>query len=630
MLKKSHLGMGGLAIIGLLFIAIMLLANLLLRGAQVDLTADRLYTLSDGTKNIVSNLKEPLNLYLFISQEASASNHEAKNYGVRVRELLEELVSRSKGKLTLKVIDPKPFTEEEDRASELGVVSVPAGNFGEKRYLGLAATNSTDGKDAIPYLDPRLDDQLEYDVAKLIHKLATEKKPVVGWLSSIPMQGDFDPHTGRPGQPWVVYTQVEQLYTVRNLDSSLTKVDPDVDVLVIVHPKDLPPAALYAIDQFALRGGHVLAFVDPFAQSDRSGMDPNNPMSQFTADKSSSLEPLLAAWGIEYKPDQVVGDLERGLVVPMREGEPPSQHIGILGLDASSFSKDIITSHFDAINMLAAGALKPIAGSSLKFEPLIHTSKQAGLIPAQRFMMLSEPATLRDGFKPSGELALAARVSGTANSAFAGGPPPGVAAAPDALKASAKPLNVVVVADVDMLVDFTWVEQLNFFGQTVARPFANNGALVWNAVDNLAGSDDLVSIRARAPYSRPFDRVMDMRKNADAQLRVKQEQLQTELAQTEETINKLQLAQPAGNQSLLSADQARELDRFREQQLRIRKELRAVMAGVDSDIQSLGRWVKGINILLMPALVAGAGVLFWIWRRRRRQAIAMLNKGASA
>jgi ABC-type uncharacterized transport system involved in gliding motility auxiliary subunit len=189
---------------------------------------------------------------------------------------------------------------------------------------------------------------------------------------------------------------------------------------------------------------------------------------------------------------------------------------------------------------------------------------------------------------------------------------------------------VVVVADVDMLVDFTWVEQLNFFGQTVARPFANNGALVWNAVDNLAGSDDLVSIRARAPYSRPFDRVMDMRKNADAQLRVKQEQLQTELAQTEETINKLQLAQPAGNQSLLSADQARELDRFREQQLRIRKELRAVMAGVDSDIQSLGRWVKGINILLMPALVAGAGVLFWFWRRRRRQAIAMLNKGASA
>jgi len=628
MFKKSHLGVGGLAIIGVLFIAIMLLAGTLLRGAQIDLTADKLYTLSEGTKNIVGNLKEPVNLYLFFSEKTASSRHEEKNYGIRVRELLEELVRRSNGKLTLKVIDPKPYSEEEDRATELGINAVPVGSMGEKLYLGLAATNSTDGKEAIPYLDPRLDEQLEYDVAKLIHKLSSTKKPVVGWLSSLPMQGDFDPQTGRPSPPWVVYAQAEQLYTVRNLEPSLTKIDADIDVLVIAHPKNLAPAALYAIDQYAMRGGHLLVFVDPNSQQDHSGMDPGNPMSQFTADKSSNLEPLLAAWGIDYKPDQVVGDLERGIVIPLREGEPPSQHLAILGLDSSNLAKDIITANFESINLMTAGSLKPLAGSKLKFEPLMHSSKQAGLIPAQRFLMLQDPSTLREGFKPSGEFVLAARVSGDAASAYASGPPAGVTADAGALKTSAKPLNVIVIADTDMLVDFTWVQQRQFFGQTFAQPFANNGELVWNALDNLGGSNDLISIRGRAPYARPFDRVNEMRRNADAQLSVKKQQLETRLNETSDKLEKLQGQRPTGSDSLLSPEQVQEIDRFKAEQLQIRKELRAVMAGVEADIQSLGLWVKILNILLVPLLVSGAGILVWMWRRRRRQAMAMLRKGA--
>jgi ABC-type uncharacterized transport system involved in gliding motility auxiliary subunit len=291
MFKKSSLGATGLAVVGVLFIAIMLLANLLLRGAKFDLTADNLYTISDGTDHIVQGLGEPVNLYLFFSEKTATPIPQIRNHGIRVRELLEELVSRSNGKLTLKVIDPQPFSEEEDRAQELGVTSMPIGATGDKLYLGLAATNSTDGKEAIPFLDPQSEEQLEYDVAKLIHKLSSAKKPVIGWLSSLPMQGDFDMQTGRPSQPWVVYGQVQQLYTVRNLEPSLSAIDKDVDVLVIVHPKELPPAALYAIDQFALRGGHILAFVDPNAQMDTAGADPNNPMAAMSADKSSHLEP---------------------------------------------------------------------------------------------------------------------------------------------------------------------------------------------------------------------------------------------------------------------------------------------------------------------------------------------------
>jgi ABC-type uncharacterized transport system involved in gliding motility auxiliary subunit len=629
MFKKSNLNAAGLAVIGVLFLAIILLANLTLRGAQVDLTEGRLYTLSEGTKHIVSDLKEPVNLYLFFSESAATPIPQVRNYGVRVRELLEQLVARSNGKLKLKVIDPQPFSEEEDRATELGISSVPISAAGDKLYLGLAATNSTDGKEAIPYLDPERDEQLEYDVAKLIYRLSSAKKPVIGWLSSIPMAGDFDMQTQRPRPPWAVYGQLEQLYTIRALDPSLNKVDADIDVLVLVHPKNLSPAALYAIDQYAMRGGHILAFVDPNAQMDQSGQDPGNPMAQFAADKSSHLEPLLTAWGVEFKPDQVVADLERGLTVSMHEGEPPSQHIAILGFDGSFMAKDVITARMDSVNMATAGALKPVAGSKLKFEPLIHTSKQAGLLPTQRFAMMSDPASLRDGFKPTGEFVVAARISGNGTSAYAGGPPAGVSAAPDALKASSKPLNIVVIADTDLLADFMWVQTRQFFGQLLMQPFANNGELVWNAVDNLAGSTDLISIRGRATYSRPFDRVEALRRDADSRFRAKEQELEQQLQQTEDKLSKLQSAQPASGEAILTADQAREIEKFQEEKVRIRKELRAVKAGLDADIKSLGLWIKAINVIFIPLLCALLALLVNAWHRRRRHAIAMLRKNKS-
>jgi ABC-type uncharacterized transport system involved in gliding motility auxiliary subunit len=630
MFKKPNLGASGLGLVALLLIGVMLLANLLLRGARLDLTADKLYTITDGTENIVRNLKEPVNLYFFFSEESAAELQPLRNHGVRVRELLEELVSRSDGKLSLKVIDPQPYTEEEDRATELGVSSTPIGALGQRLYLGLAATNSTDGKEAIPFLDPQSEEQLEYDIAKLIHNLAGAKKPVVAWLSSLSMTGDMDMQTGRPRPPWMVYQQVEQLYDVRTLEPTLTAIEPDVDVLVIVHPKDLPPAALYAIDQYTLRGGRVLAFLDPDAQSDASASaDPSNPMAQFGADKSSSLDPLLGAWGVEFQRGQVVADLERGLVVSMRQGQQPSQHIAVLGLDESSMSNDVITGQLKSINLLTAGSLKPVEGSALEHETLLHTSKQSGLIPVQRVNMAMDPAALRDGFKPTGELTLAMRISGTAKSAYPDGPPAGVTAAPEALKESAKPINVIVVADTDLLLDYPWLQQQNFFGQMVYQPMADNGALVWNAVDNLGGSADLISIRGRAAYRRPFERVEQIRREAEAQSRAKNQQLQEQLRQTEEQLGKLQASQPPGA-DILSPEAAAAIERFQQEKLNIRKELRAIEANVDADIKSLGFVVKIVNLLLMPAIIVGLGLLVALWRKRRRHALAMLRKGAAA
>ncbi len=630
MLKKSTLGAGGLALVGLAFIGLMLLANLFLR-AQVDLTHDDLYTISEGTERIVRAPKEPVNLYFFFSEKSATPIPPLRNHGVRVRELLEALVARSNGKLTLKVVDPEPFSEEEDRATEFGINAMPLNTAGDRLYLGLAGTNSVGDKEAIGFLDPKREELLEYDVAQMVYKLSVDKKPVVGWISSLNMQGEFNMQTGRPSPPWAVYQQIEQLYTLRSLEPTLTSVPDDIDVLVLVHPKNLQPAALYAIDQFALRGGHVLVFVDPNAQQDPAAApDPNNPMAQLGADSSSNLAPLLAAWGIDYKPGEVVADLQRGLNVSMRENDPPSQHIAILGLDNSAMSKDVITGQLDSVNVATAGSLKAVEGSKLTFEPLIKTSSQAGVLPAQKLVMLQDPAVLKDGFKPTGELVIAARATGNATSAFPEGPPAGATAAPNALKESAKPLNVVVIADTDLLSDFMWVNTSNFFGQTVIQPFANNGELVWNSLDNLGGSNDLISIRARAAYSRPFDRVEALRRDADARFRSTEQQLEQELQQTEEALSKMQSAQPGNGDPILSPDMARQLESFQQKKLSIRKELRAVKAGLERDIKALGFRMKLINVLLMPTIIIAIGLFVAVWRKKRRHAIAMLRKGSAA
>jgi ABC-type uncharacterized transport system involved in gliding motility auxiliary subunit len=289
-------------------------------------------------------------------------------------------------------------------------------------------------------------------------------------------------------------------------------------------------------------------------------------------------------------------------------------------------AKDVITAKLDTINMVTAGSLKAVAGSKLKFEPLIHTSKQAGLLPAARFAMLSDPASLRDGFKPSGEFVVAARVSGDATSAFAAGAPAGVVAAAGDLKASAKPINVVIVADTDMLGDYTWVQTRQFFGQMIAQPFADNGDLALNAVDNLAGSADLINIRGRGAFSRPFDRVEALRRNADAQFRAKEQELEQRLQETEEQLSKLQTAQPNGSDAILSSGAAEAIEDFQKRKLEIRKDLRKVKADLNDDIKWLGTKLKLVNILIVPVVFTLLALLVNAWHKRRRHAIAMLRK----
>jgi ABC-type uncharacterized transport system involved in gliding motility auxiliary subunit len=632
MMKRSTLGGGALLACALLFIGLTVVFSQVLRGWRVDLTENGLYTTAPGTRNILKNMKEPVNLYFFFTEKSATEFPQIKTYGARVREFLQELAARSNGKLRLSIVDPEPYSEAEDRAGELGVRGAPT-NSGGQLYFGLAGTNSTDGHAAIEFFDPSKEEFLEYDVVKLIYQLANPKKPTIGWLSTLPMQPSFDPQSGQMREPSTLYSQAEQLFTVKPVAPTATAIDADVNVLVIVHPKGLSPALQFAIDQFALRGGHVIAFVDPLAEADQSGADPQNPMAAMTANKSSDLAPLLKAWGVDFNSREVIADAERALTVGMRQGEPPVRHFGILGLDASSFNRgDVITSGLSSVNVATAGYVKPIEDAKTKFEPLLQSSTQAAPLPLERFQMLFDPASLRDGFKPTGQrYALAARVTGNVSSAFPGGAPAG--AAPPAggvLKESAKPLNVLVFADTDVLQDYLWVRQQNFFGQRVAQAVAHNGDLVLNALENLAGSSDLISVRGRSTFTRPFERVEAIRRNAEERFRATEKQLEQELNSTEEKLTQLQSKRNDESALILSPEQAQEIERFEAEKLSIRKQLRDVRLGLNQDIDRLGTTLMILNVVLVPALLAIGVLVLFLMRRRKRAVVAGAGKEAGA
>jgi ABC-type uncharacterized transport system involved in gliding motility auxiliary subunit len=619
--RRSTLSGATLLALALLFIALTVLFNYALRGWRVDLTHNRLYTIAPGTEKILANIHEPINLYFFFSEKTAGQLPQLKSYGIRVREFLEELSARSHGKLRLHVIDPQPFSEDEDRASELGVRSVPVGAAGAQLYFGMAGTNSTDGHAAIEFFDPNKEQFLEYDVVRLVYQLANPKKPVLAWLSTLPMSAGFDPQSGQMREPWVIYGQVEQLFDVRPLEQSATKIDSDVNVLVLVHPKNLSPATQFAIDQFALKGGHILAFVDPLSEADQSGAG-GNPMAAMSADKTSHLEALLTAWGVKFDSNQVVADRGHALSVSMHQGEPPVAHLGVLGLEKDSFATDdVITAGLSNVNVATAGSLEPVKGASVKFEPLLRSSADAALMPVERFRMLFDPATLRDGFKPTGvRYTLAARVSGNVRSAFPDGPPAGVTlpVGVTALKASSQPLNLVVIADTDLLADYLWVHAQDFFGQRLVQAWASNGDLVLNALDNLAGSADLISVRGRATFTRPFERVERLRRAADERFHAKEQELEQQLQATEQKLT--QLESKGGSEKgavIVTPEEQQEIEHFEQEKLRIRKELRAVRAGLDAEIQRLGTTLKIVDIIVIPAAFALLALGFAAWRRRR-------------
>lgn len=607
--RRSAIDRLGLVAVAVAFVAAVFLVNTLLKGVRVDLTENRLYTLSDGTLKIVESIPEPVNLYLFFSDKATADIPYLHTYAGRVQEMLEEFARRSNGKLNLKVVDPLPFSEEEDQAAGFGLRALNSGSGADPIYLGLAGTNSVGDEQGIPFLDPAKESFLEYDLARLVYTLANPKKPVVGLLSSLPMTAGFDPMTQQPTLPWAVTGQLGQLFELRLLENGLARIDEQVQVLMLVHPRDLRDETLYAIDQFVLRGGRALIFLDPFAEIDRTG--PGN--------RASDLKRLLDAWGLEMNPGLVVGDERYALTVAGTDNRPV-RHLGIIGVDPQGLNQDdVITSGLSALNLAFAGHLGRRADATAQLTPLVQSSNEAGLLPADGLGAMPDPELLRSGFKPTGErYLLAARVTGKLSSAFPQGPPAGQPAGQH-LAAAGEPVQVVLVADVDLLADRMWVQTQDLFGQRVNTAFANNGDLVVNALDNLLGSSDLIGIRSRATFQRPFTRVQALRREAEGRFRTAEDRLQQELQETESRLMELQASRADQGAAILTPEQQDAIERFQARRLELRKELRQVQRGLDQDIENLGRLLKGINIALVPLLVSALSVALLLVRRRARR-----------
>jgi ABC-type uncharacterized transport system involved in gliding motility auxiliary subunit len=618
--SRSAFGRLGLVALAALFIVAVVLSGTILRGARLDLTQNQLYTLAPGTTKVLGSIAEPINVYFFYSDKATGEIPYLRAYAGRIRDMLREFAQYSNGKLTVTEIDPIPFSDDEDRATQFGLQGIRLEGAVDPVFMGVAGTNSTGDDEVLAFLDPAKEAFLEYDLAKLVYTLANPKRPVVALLSSLPLNAGFDPMTQQLRQPWAITNQLRQLFELRQLEPTVTQIADDVQVLMVVHPKSLSGATLYAIDQFILRGGRAMLFVDPWCEADPgAGGDPSNPMSM-AGGRSSELDALFKPWGLNVGTTQFIGDDRFALQVMGPQGQPV-RDLGLAGIDATGLDQeDVVTAGLSLVNLSYGAALSVAPEAAAKLTPLIRSSDLAGPVGTSALGFMSDPSLLRADFKATGErYVLAARVTGKVSSAFPDGPPPGaVAGKQPHLAAAAESINVVVVGDVDVLSDRLWVRTQDFFGQRLASAFANNGDFVISALDNLLGSSDLIGLRARATFTRPFTRVEDLRRGAEDRFRQTEERLKQELADTERKLAELQANRDDRNAMIMSPEQQQEIAGFTGKRVSIRRELRDVQRTLDADIESLGNWLKIINIGLVPALISLLSVALLLLRRRQR------------
>jgi len=634
--SRTLLTTGALVVAFVLFLFVNLIGNATLGGARLDLTKEGLYTLSPGSRSLAAGLVEPVTLKLYYSSRQAADIPTLKTYADRVQGLLREFANASGGKLQVQIVDPEPFSETEDEAVAAGLQGAML-KSGETIYFGLVATGSTDERSVVPFLDPERETSLEYDVARMIYKLGRPDRPVVALISGLPLEGEAAlPFPGGSSQqpPWVVYEQLKEVFDVKPVELTAQVLPEDTDLLLVVHPKGISEATQYAIDQYVLKGGHALIFVDPHCERDLPPRDPTNPMAQFQAERASNLARLFRAWGFQMPEDTVVGD--RDLAVRVQAGgrsqSKEVDYVLWLGLGREQVdADDVVTADLGKMLLASAGHLEPLDGATTQFEPLLRTTDQAELVEQAKIQFMPDPEKLLAEYQPGGRvLTLAARVRGPCKSAFPDGPPK-PALPPDAeppaeappvtgLAESTQPIEVLVVADADMLGDDLWVQMQNLFGQRMAIPIASNGDFVIHALDNLSGSNELISLRSRASFDRPFERIESIRKEAEQRLLAREQALQDELTQTERRLSDLQSKKDDQSSLILSPEQKAEIDRFQEQRVATRKELRDVRHDLNKDIDRLEARIKALNIGAVPLLVGALAVGLGLRAGRRRSA----------
>jgi len=610
--KRPYLQYLALPLLALLTMALLYASSHLLKGISFDLTENKIHTLSEGTLKIIRSIKEPVTLTLYYSETAARDLPQFRVYSQRVREMLESISEKSNGKINFRVIDPEPYSEAEDAAIAAGLQSIPLGNAGAGFYFGLVATGSNDKTLLMPFIDPGKEAFLEYDLAKLLGSLNEREQPVLAILSSLLTGPSVNALTGQPSLGWVVDRRLSERYELRRLPPDTESIEKDVDVLMLIHPRNIPEPTLYAIDQFVLRGGHLLVFVDPNAESDSANA--YSPDGSVTT-SASDLGPLFKAWGIDYDPRMVVLDSQNALQVGEAD-EVPQYHLEVLGLSSDYFNgKDVVAADLEKLNFSSVGAINATEQSPLKLEPLVQSSTRSELMDSRAVKRAENtPEVLREKFKPSGEaFVLAARFTGNLKSAFA------EKSAAGQIMASVSPAQIVVIADTDVLSDRMWVIEQNILGSTVFNDIANNGDFAVNLVDNLAGDSNLISLRTRTVSSRPFERLEKIQRSAELRFHDRQNKLQAELNALNLQLSQIQSRDPAASQASFTNAQKADIAKYQKRKAGIRSELRQVQHQLNRDIEKLVNRLKLINIFLMPFLVAFCAMFIGLRRRLQRR-----------
>ncbi len=619
-MKYKRLQSGsGILLAAVLAVALIIIGNNLFTGVRLDLTENKLFTLSPGSINIITGLYEPVSLDFYVSRKTMADFPQLVNYANRVRDLLEEYAAKSGGKIELTVIEPEPFSEEEDQAVASGLNGIAVNAAGDRAYLGLVGVNSTDDEATIPFFQASREQALEYDITKLIYNLANPEKRVIGVMSALPLFGA--PERGI-SQRWAIIDIMEEFFEVRNIGASADFIDEDIDVLMVVHPKGFTEQALFAVDQYLLRGGHAMLFVDPLAEGDNAEPDPANPYVM--PEMSSNLNIMLEGWGLEVDTSKIAADINLAMRVQTQgtRGPQETNYLPWLRLEAENLDQqDFSTSELNLIHMGTAGIIDRKEGAQIEFAPLIQTTSDSMRMERDLIFFQRDPNVMLSNFESGNTpLVLAARVSGTVPSAY----PEGLftededeEAVPveDIIKEGR--VDVVLVGDTDILADHFWIRTQNFFGVQIPQSIANNGDFVVNTLENLAGNTDLISLRSRGEFSRPFTVVEQIRRDAEAEFREQEQELQARLEETEQKIAQLQ--QEGGESALLlTEEQAAEIEKFRLEQIRTRKELRTVQHELQKNIERLGTQLKFINIGLIPLIIALLAVAAGFQRSRQK------------
>ena len=613
---KSFFSMGGL----LLVLIILVLVNVIFSRVNVrwDATKDKLYSLSNGTMEILSNLKYDTVIKVFYTRDDTHTPTHIKNYAKRMMDFLSEYEKYSAGRLSIEHYDPEPDSEAEDQAASYGIegVDLPTG---EKIYFGLTAV-AADQEATIPMLDPTREEQLEYDITRTIARVQSPKNQTIGIISSLPVFGMpmMNIQQGGGQEPWMFITELKKNYDVREISTMGDKIDDSVDLLMLIHPKDLSAPLQYAIDQYVMKGKNVMVFADPYAVSD----PPRSP-----AKASSSMETLFKAWGIDMDLGKAVTDLD--FATRLRgENQQVENNPFWLSVPSQSLNRDnIITAQLDSMLLPVAGSVSKAPESPYTYETLVTSSPNASL--SDTMMVRFGTDDLRRNFKAAGTpFDLAAQVTGTFKTAFPDGKPASQeapesgagktpAAGTEHIKEGRGPATIVVIGDADLLFDNYYVSHQNFLGFKISRMFNDNLNFVLNSDEMLIGSRALISIRSRGKFERPFTRVQELEKIAQARWLAREQELMRKVEETNQKLQQLEQQKDASQQLIVSEAQEAEIRKFQEERRRINKELKTVRRNLRADIESLGNSVKFINTFLMVFVVAGVGTLYGLRLRSR-------------